>query len=163
MGNVPNEPKTLESWLLNTWKDFSIMIRVEAADARGVCECVTCGLRKYWKTVSADIHTGHCLAARYMNSPVKFEETNVAPQCRNCNTDGRVSWMRPHASRKAEDVHGLFIEYTIDKHGRDELARLRLLRNTGKMATGQERVDELRVIRPEYKRRAAAAIEEKGL
>jgi hypothetical protein len=157
---MPNEPKTLESWLRNTWKDFSIMIRVEAADAHGVCECVTCGLRKYWND---DIHCGHCLAARYMNSPLKFEETDVAPQCRNCNTDGRVSQWRPHASKKAEDVHGLFIEYTIDTHGRDELARLRLLRNTGKMATGQARIDELRVMRAEFKRRAAAAMEEKGL
>lgn len=98
-----------------------------------------------------------------MNSPLKFEETDVAPQCRNCNTDGRVSQWRPHASKKAEDVHGLFIEYTIDTHGRDELARLRLLRNTGKMATGQARIDELRVMRAEFKRRAAAAMEEKGL
>ncbi len=158
---MPNEPKTLESWLQRTWGDFTIMIRVEAADANGVCKCVTCGLEKHWQ--GGFIHTGHCLAARYMNSPVKFEETNVAPQCRNCNTDGRVSWMRPHASKKAEDVHGIFIEYTIDTHGRDELARLRLLRNTGKMATGEARIDELRVMRAEYKRRAAAAIEDKGL
>ena len=71
--------------------------------------------------------------------------------------------MRPHASKKAEDVHGLFIEYTIDKYGRDELARLRLLRNTGEMKKGQERIDELRVMRAEYKRRAAKAKEEKGL
>ncbi len=158
---MPREPKTLESWLKNTWNDFSIMIRVEAADAHGVCECVTCGITKHWR--SGIIHTGHCLAARHMNSPVKFEETNVAPQCRNCNTDGRVSQWRPHASKKAEDVHGIFIEYTIDTHGRDELARLRLLRNTGHMETGQARIDELRVMRAEYKQRAAVAIEEKGL
>jgi len=156
---MPKKP-TLDSLLKLTWSDFSIMIRVEAADANGVCECVTCGLRKYWNN---HIHAGHCLAARYMKSPVKFEETNVAPQCRNCNTDGRVSWMRPHASKKAEDVHGLFIEYTIDTHGRDELNRLRLLRNTGKMATGQERIDELLIMRAEYKQRAAKAKEEKGL
>ena len=137
------------------------MIRVEAADAHGVCECVTCGVKKHWR--SGYIQAGHCLAARYPNSPVKFEETNVAPQCRNCNLDGRVSWMRPHASKKAEDVHGLFIEYTIDKYGRDELARLRLLRSKGQMATGQARIDELRVMRAEYKRRAAVAIEDKGL
>ena len=157
---MPREPKTLESWLKNTWKDFSIMIRVEAADAHGVCECVTCGLRKYWND---DIQAGHCLAARYMNSAVKFEETNVACQCRNCNLDGRVAWLRPHASKKAEDVHGIFIEYTIDKYGRDELARLRLLRHTGEMKKGQARIDELRVMRAEYKRRAAVAIEDKGL
>ena len=158
---MPREPKTLESWLKNTWTDFSIMIRVEAADAHGNCVCVTCGLKKHWR--SGFIHTGHCLAARYPNSPVKYEETNVACQCRNCNTDGRVSWMRPHAAKKAEDVHGIFIEYVIDTHGRDELARLRLLRTTGKMATGQERIDELRVMRAEYKRRAAKAMEQKGL
>jgi len=158
---MPREPKDLNGWLARTWSDFSIMVRVEAADAHGVCECVTCGVRKHWK--SGYIQAGHCLAARYMNSPVKFEETNVACQCRNCNLDGRVAWMRPHASKKAEDVHGLFIEYTIDKHGRDELSRLRLLRNTGKMKTGEARIDELRVMRAEYKLRKAKAMEEKGL
>ena len=158
---MPREPKTLESWLKNTWMDFSIMIRVEAADAHGVCECVTCGVRHHWR--SNLIHAGHCLAARYMNSPVKFEETNVACQCRHDNMLGMVTQWRPHATKGAEEVHGLFIEYTIDTHGRDELARLRLLRNTGKMKTGQERIDELRVMRAEYKRRADKAKEEKGL
>ena len=158
---MPNEPKTLESWLKNTWDDFSIMIRVEAADAHGVCECVTCGLKKHWR--SGYIQTGHCLAARYMNSPVKFSETNVACQCRNCNLDGRVAQWRPHASKKTEDVHRRFLRYVRKKHGPDEEERLELLRNTGKMKTGQARIDELRAMRAEYKRRAAKAIEEKGL
>ena len=158
---MPNEPKTLESWLKNTWKDFSIMIRVEAADARGNCECVTCGIRHHW--YSNLIHAGHCLSARYMNSPVKFEETNVACQCRHDNMLGMVTQWRPHATKGAEDVHRRFLKYVRTTHGDDELERLELLRNTGKMATGQERIDELRVMRAEYKRRAAVAIEEKGL
>lgn len=152
---MPREPKTLESWLKNTWTDFSIMVRVEAADAHGVCECVTCGLRKHWK--SGFIHVGHFLAARYMNSPVKFEETNVACQCRNCNTDGRVAQWRPHASKKTEDVHRMFLYWMIRHRGMPEIERLELLRNTGKMSTGQTRIDELRVMRAEYKRRAAKA------
>ena len=158
---MPNEPKSLEAWLRATWKDFSIMIRVEAADAHGVCECVTCGLKKHWR--SGFIHTGHFLAARYANSAVKFEISNVAVQCRNCNTDGRVAQWRPHASKKTEDVHRMFMKWMIKHHGLKEVERLELLRNTGKMATGQARIDELRVQRAEYKRRAAEAMEEKGL
>ena len=96
---MPNEPKTLESWLKNTWKDFSIMIRVEAADAHGVCECVTCGVKNHW--LSNLVHCGHCLAARYPNSAVKFEETNVACQCRHDNMLGIVTQWRPHASKPA--------------------------------------------------------------
>ncbi len=158
---MPREPKTLESWLKNTWADFSIMIRVEAADAHGNCVCVTCGVKKHW--CSGMIHCGHCLSARYMNSAVKFEETNVACQCRNCNTDGRVAQWRPHASKKTEDVHRKFLDYVRKKHGQDELVRLELLRNTGQMKKGQDRIDELRVMRAEYKQRAAKAKEEKGL
>lgn len=158
---MPNEPKTLESWLLNTWKDFSIMIRVEAADAHGVCECVTCGVKNHWR--SNLVHCGHCLAARYPNSPVKFEETNVACQCRHDNMLGIVTQWRPHASKGVEDVHRRFLDYVRKKHGQAELDRLELLRNTGEMKKGQERIDELRVMRAEYKQRAAVAIEEKGL
>ena len=158
---MPNEPKTLESWLKNTWKDFSIMIRVEAADAHGNCECVTCGIKHHWH--SNLIHAGHCLAARYPNSPVKYEETNVACQCRHDNMLGMVTQWRPHASRGVEDVHRRFLDYVRKKHGQAELARLEFLRSTGKMKTGQERIDELRVMRAEYKQRAAVAIEEKGL
>ncbi len=137
------------------------MVRVEAADEFGNCECVTCGIKHHWH--SNLIHCGHCLSARYMNSPVKFEETNVACQCRHDNMLGMVTQWRPHATKGAEDVHRRFLKYVRKMHGDDELERLELLRNTGKMATGQARIDELRVMRAEYKRRAAEAMEDKGL
>ena len=136
------------------------MIRLEAADSHGVCECVTCGKRCYW---NAGMHAGHFLAARFANSPVKFEESNVHPQCRNCNTDGRVAWMRPHASKKQEQVQTRYMTWMIRKYGLEEVERLTLLRNNGKCATGEERISQLRLMRAEYKRRAAAAMEEKGL
>lgn len=158
---MPREPKGLDAWLKATWKDFSIMIRVEAADVHGMCECVTCGRRAHWS--SGHIHAGHFLAARYKNSPVKFDEGNVFPQCRNCNTDGRVAQWRPHASKKQEAVQTRFMIYVIKRKGLPEVERLELERNTGKCATGDERIDQLRAMRTEYKQRAAKAIQEKGL
>ncbi len=152
---------TLNSLLKLTWTDFSIMIRVEAADRNGVCECVTCGIRKHWR--SGMIHCGHFLAARHMTSAVKFCESNVAPQCKNCNTDGRVAQWRPHASKKTEDVHRRFMLWMIKNRGLDKVEELEVLRNTGKMSTGQDRIDELLVQRAEYKQRAAKAMKEKGI
>jgi len=98
-----------------------------------------------------------------MTSAVKFSEDNVATQCKNCNTDGRVAQWRPHASKKSEDVHRRFMMWMIKNRGMDKIEELELLRNTGEMSKGQERIDELLLQRAEYKRRAAKAIKEKGL
>jgi len=49
----------------------------------GQCVCVTCGKVDRWNSGIKGMHTGHFLASR-CNS-ILFEETNVAPQCSECN------------------------------------------------------------------------------
>ena len=155
---VGSKPKGISGWLNVTWRDFSRMIRVEAADARGVCECVTCGHRAHWS--SGIIQAGHFLNYRYPMSPVRFEETNVYPQCRHCNTVGRVATYVPRASHVQETVKMRFLTHVIKLHGMEEVERLELLRNTGRVDYTEEK---LMLMRAEYKRRADKAIKEKGL
>lgn len=49
----------------------------------GQCACVTCGKVERWDSGIKGMHTGHFLASR--RNSILFEETNVAPQCQNCN------------------------------------------------------------------------------
>jgi len=153
--------KDLPAWLRVTWVDFSIMIRVEAADRFGLCQCVTCDLTAHWR--SGLIQAGHFLAYRYPNSPVRFVENNVHCQCKHDNTDGYASIPHPGAVAKRENVQMRYMTYMIKTYGLEEVERLQTLRSTGLCAKGDERIDELRVMRAEYKQRAAKAIEEKGL
>jgi len=155
------EPKDLSGWLKATWKEFTIMIRVEAANSHGIVQCVTCDRTAYWK--GAGMQSGHFLAYRYPNSPVRFEESNVHPQCERDNTDGFASIPHPGAVLKRENVQTKYMVYMVKRYGLDEVERLQSLRSTGKCSKGDERIDELRIMRSEYKLRAAKAITEKGL
>lgn len=155
------EPDGLKGWLRAAWNDFSRMIRVESADGRGICQCVTCDRREHWS--SGLMHAGHFLAYRYPNSPVRFSETNVHCQCSRCNLDGFTSIPHPGAVQKRESVQLRYMTYMIKKYGLEEIERLEVKRNTERLATGKERIEELRANRSEYKRRSNFAIEEKGL
>jgi len=158
---MPREPTDLKGWLKATWIDFSIMIRAEAADVHGVCQCVTCDRKAHWK--SGIIQAGHFLAYRYPNSPVRFVERNVHCQCKHDNTDGFASIPHPGAILKRENVQIRYMTYMIKRYGLEEVERLQAMRSAGKCATGDERIDQLRVMRAEYKQRAVKAIKEKGL
>ena len=61
------------------WTEFSIYIRTRHAEPDGYVFCVTCGVRKHWKTVDA----GHFIAGR-LNSNL-FDERGCHAQCKNCN------------------------------------------------------------------------------
>ena len=60
-------------------KDLQKAIRMEAADDRGMCRCVTCGKRDHYKRM----HGGHFVPGRRMS--VLFIELNIHPQCIHCN------------------------------------------------------------------------------
>ena len=60
-------------------KIFSIYIRMRDADENGICTCIACGQRHYWKLMDA----GHFVNRRYMG--LRFSETNVNSECRYCN------------------------------------------------------------------------------
>jgi len=60
-------------------KIFSIYIRMRDADKDGICVCISCGQRHYWKLMDA----GHFVNRRYMG--LRYSETNCQSQCRSCN------------------------------------------------------------------------------
>ena len=60
-------------------KIFSIYISMRDADKDGICTCIACGQRHYWKLMDA----GHFVNRRYMS--LRYSETNVNAQCRSCN------------------------------------------------------------------------------
>ena len=62
-----------------TWKLFSLYIRLKYADDNGYVSCCTCGIKKHYKEMQA----GHFIAGR--NNSILFEEKCVHPQCGRCN------------------------------------------------------------------------------
>ncbi len=153
---MPKEPKSLKGWLAATWTDFSRMIRSEAADENGNCKCVTCGCRKFWK--GSGIDAGHFLAGRRLS--IRFQESCVHPQCWFCNT-GACSHVNPFAGGvRKESVTIAYTRFMMSTYGEEEIDRLNWLRDN---VVKSYSVDELREMRVEFKRRAKAAMEEKGL
>ena len=61
------------------WSLFSRFIRLKYSDSDGICECVTCKLKKPWKEMQA----GHAVSGR--GGYVLFNEKIVRPQCFGCN------------------------------------------------------------------------------
>jgi hypothetical protein len=60
-------------------KLFSKWVRLSNADAKGYCECITCGRSYKWN----DIDAGHFVSRRHL--VLRFDPRNVFPQCRRCN------------------------------------------------------------------------------
>lgn len=74
---------------VHSWKDladkvFSQYIRLKGANRSGVCVCITCWKRFFWKK----IQNGH-YRSRWDNK-YRFDETNCHPQCERCNI--HLSW-----------------------------------------------------------------------
>lgn len=155
---MPREPAGVKGWLNAVAKDFSVMIRVEAADTRGRCECVTCGAQHYWK--SGLIHAGHFRAYRFPNSPVRFFETNVHCQCRSCNTTGLATFSHWGSSLRRESVAEAYFRFMLATYGHDVIDEIERIRNQESIKHTPE---TLRTMRAEYRHRAAVAIEAKGL
>ncbi len=152
---MPREPKDRRAWLNATWRDFSKMVRVEAADSQGLCECVTCDYGpSAWN--SGEIHAGHYLGGRYES--ILFEETCVHCQCRGCNTAGHINFGYG-GLRKKEEVTQRYHAFMISRYGQEEVDRLLRLRNQPRTYS----IDELRQMRSEYRKRADKAIKAKGL
>ena len=58
---------------------FSIYIRNRDADENGICRCISCGKRDYWKNMDA----GHFINRKHLS--LRWDERNVHAQCRSCN------------------------------------------------------------------------------
>ena len=64
---------------------LQLMVRLKGSDDQGVCECVTCGVRRHYKDRMSG---GHFIPR---GSRWGLEEWNVWPQCFYCNMWGMSS------------------------------------------------------------------------
>ena len=58
---------------------FSRYIRLKYSNSQGICECISCGKRQYWR----DIQNGHYMSRRFYST--RWSEDNCRPQCAGCN------------------------------------------------------------------------------
>lgn len=62
--------------------EFQLMRRMQEADENGICECISCGRKYHFKQMDG----GHFIAKSSKgNFGVRYEPTNVFPQCTQCN------------------------------------------------------------------------------
>jgi hypothetical protein len=134
---VKTKPKTLEAKLD---KIFSEYVRLEQADDKGMCICVSCGIMKYWQ----DIDAGHFYSRQHRS--VRWDEMNVHPECRYCN-------------RFNIDHHIGYFKFMLDRYGVYKMQELTDRKNTAKKWTREE-LQELIDI---YTERVKQLKREKGL
>jgi len=60
---------------------FSEYVRLSNSDDKGICTCVTCGKKGYWK--NDGIQAGHFMSRRHYST--RWDIRNVHPQCVGCN------------------------------------------------------------------------------
>jgi 5-methylcytosine-specific restriction endonuclease McrA len=88
---------------------LSLWIRQKDADRQsGIVLCCSCGRPHHWK----DVDMGHFIP-RSQGKALRWDERNVAPQCRACNG----AWGRPM------NASGYAL-YLLQKHGRDIIDKL---------------------------------------
>ena len=63
------------------WKQFSKYIRLRDSDKDGYCECISCGVRRFWE--GEGMQAGHLIGGR--SNAVLFHEDLVYSQCASCN------------------------------------------------------------------------------
>lgn len=91
-------------------KWFSMYIRLRDSNDQGYVRCCTCGKMMFWKEADC----GHYLSRRH--STMRFEDTNCAPQCVECN---RMKHGEPKKFR----------DYLISKYGRDQVMLIEHMKN----------------------------------
>jgi len=118
---------------------FSQYIRLKEADEYGYVYCCTCKQRFFWK----DVDCGHFIH-RSANS-TRYDERNVAPQCRACNRGG---------NRNAS-----YILYLTGKYGNDIIRQLAKLECTTKRWSEEELRDLIKT----YTEKVKCLKNEKGI
>jgi len=123
--------------------EFSMFIRMSAADDNGYVACPTCGRVYLWN--SGDIHCSHYYGRANFN--VRWDERNVIAQCSYENT-----WME---GNKPEMIDAL-----VAKWGTDELRQMRAI---AKLPNRHPDVFWLQEKIREYRAKNKKLREEKGL
>lgn len=94
---------------------FSLWRRYGESDARGYCNCITCGKGMYWRDPSV-CNAGHYISRRKAGklSSVRWMDDNVWPQCTRCNR---------HLGGRPAEYRDKLIEKGIDVERIEDLAR----------------------------------------
>jgi hypothetical protein len=114
-------------------KDLQLAIRMESADDRGICQCVTCGKRDDYRKMNA----GHFIGSRVQ--AILLVEDNIHVQCVHCNQ---------HLSGNG----AAYVEYMLENYGPEKIEELRALKHSGYKYTREQLAD----LRDGYKARIKA-------
>jgi len=112
--------KSYQKALQDTAATLQMLVRVEAADHRGVVRCVCCGRAKIWND---GMEGSHFIPRNY--TATMLCELNVEPSCTHCNhflagnLPGFAEWLGPQKVAKLEELKG-HRKYTLE-----ELAEMR--------------------------------------
>jgi len=103
--------KSLAALLEDAAKSCQKFVRLQSADENGMCKCWTCGVSKHWQ----DMQGGHFIERG--KKATKIDETNVHPQCRQCNQWGMKNTSTVLAYREAMiEYYGAdYVEKLIDR------------------------------------------------
>lgn len=103
------------------WKLVSEYVRRRDSNHDGYVECVTCETVALWN--SGTIHAGHFVGGR--RNSILYELTNIHGQCYACNV-----------CRYGETLK--YLDFMIDKYGKQEVVRLRSLNEKSVTFTVQD-------------------------
>ncbi len=98
------------------WNWLSKALRLEAADDRGNCVCVTCGARQPWQETDA----GHWISGR--RESILFAEDGIHPQCHKCNRYHHANPWGVTAKKKAVDE--AYDAWMLKEYGQGRLDEL---------------------------------------
>ena len=122
-------------------KEFSIYVRMKAADGHGVVKCVTCGARHLW---TGGMTLGHYISRAHHS--VRWNEMNSAPQCVRCN------------SYRAGEPHKMRA-YLVEKYGEEAIKEVERFAEITKTETAES----LRMKIIEYREKIRLLKMERGL
>lgn len=114
---------TLGSCKRDVAKTFQRMIRIEAADEFGRCQCRTCPKAYEWD--SGQIHAGHFVSSR--SNGIIFDERNCHCQCIRCNV---------YLGGNQEK----YTEYMLNNYGQEVIDEINQNRNSTVTFTKEELV-----------------------
>ena len=83
---------------IHLWPVFSLYVRLNNADTKGMVKCFTCGKSKHYTKVDC----GHGIPRQY--KATKYSEINNEPQCKSCN--GFHGGMREVYKEEMDKKHG---------------------------------------------------------
>ena len=95
-------------------REFSIYIRMNAANESGLVQCITCRAWHIWN--DGNLHNGHFISRT--EEIIRFNDINCNPQCASCNSfkQGR---------------HHLYRDRLIEIHGKEKVENLEQLARVG--------------------------------